>query len=202
MKWQIFRNSINRSWKIIVSPAQEWDAILLKNPQNRGWHMRHFVLPLIVLILLSNFVGYLFLALTIKKYSITYVTAKTLLTFFDSFFTFYAGTFIINKIIKRLQIQVNYSQIFILLSYSLSIFWLGKIIAGLLANYPTLGSFFVFLGISGIYPFIVGAEKMKITETKTVNKLVFTSFSVIILLYILIRWISGLLLQYIHYHQL
>ncbi|MGC8803518.1 MAG: hypothetical protein ACP5PS_07080, partial [Bacteroidales bacterium] len=159
MKWHSYSHALRTMQKMILSPSSAWDEILSTPNQSPGWHLKHFVAPAVALVIATHVLGYLVLAITVGNYSIPYVLIKVLAIFFDTFFTFYITVLIVTEWTKKLGWPVSYDQLIVLNSYSLSAFWLGKILSGLLANYPTLGSFFVFLGITGIYPFILGAER-------------------------------------------
>ncbi|HOK52055.1 MAG: hypothetical protein WHT29_10955 [Bacteroidales bacterium] len=199
MKWRTYSRSLRTMQKMILSPVTGWDDVLTSPIQSTGWHMKHFVLPVVLLILVAHLVGYLILAITIGNYSIPYVLVKTLATFFDTFFTFFVTIIIVTEWTRRLGWSISYDRLFLVNSYSLSAFWLGKMLAGLLANYPTLGSFFVFLGVTGIYPFILGAERLNLVESHRMNKLLAMNIGVFVLLYLLIRWVFDFPLKMLYY---
>jgi hypothetical protein len=68
-----------------------------------------------------------------------------------------------------------------------------------MANYPTLGSFLKFLGLYGIYPFLIGSEKMEIGDKKMRNKLLLLSLITVLITYLLISWSFGFALRSIHF---
>jgi len=185
--------------QMVLSPATAWEDILSKPYHSSGWHLKHFVLPVVSLIIATHLLGYLVLAITVGNYSIAYVVVKTIATFFDTFFTFYITVLIMTEWTRKLNWQVDHDHLLLLNSYSLSAFWLGKMLAGLLANYPTLGSFIVFLGITGIYPFILGAERINLVAPHRLNRIIVMNTSVFVLLYLLIRWAFNFPLKTLYY---
>ncbi|MCX7985495.1 MAG: hypothetical protein N2662_00960 [Bacteroidales bacterium] len=199
MKLQNYNRVVRQMLKMILSPVLGWDDILSQPSRTIGWHLKHFVFPVVGLVIASHLVGYMVLAITVGNYSIAYVLVKVVASFFDSFFTFYISTLLVYEWTKKLNWSVSYDQLFILNCYSLSAFWTGKILAGLLANYPTLGSFFVFLGISGIYPFILGAERTRLIEPARLTKLIAMNASVVILIYLIIQWVFDFPLKSLYY---
>ncbi len=183
---------------LAIHPSLEWESILsIKHPIN--WHIKFFVLPIMLLITLTNFLGYLILAITVKNFSISYAIVKTIAVVFESFFPFYIGSLIIEPIAKKLKLDIELDSLQLLLIYSSSVFWAAKILAGVLANYPTLSAFIIFLGIYGVYIFMVGAEKMKVGNSLIITKFTAISTGIYILIYEIIRWSFSFPLRALHY---
>lgn len=199
MKWHSYSHALKTMQKMILSPSSVWEEIFSTPTQSTGWHLKHFVVPVVILIVAAHLLGYLVLAITVGNYSVSYALVKVLATFFDTFFTFYITVLIMTVWTKKLGWSVSYDQLFVLNSYSLSAFWLGKILSGLLVNYPTLGSFFVFLGITGIYPYILGAERIQLLESRRLNRLIAMNVGTFVLLYLLIRWVFDFPLKTLYY---
>jgi hypothetical protein len=199
MNRQIYIQTLRTIRKMILTPVTAWEELLADPPHSSGWHLKHFILPAVVLIIAAHLLGYLVLAITVGNYSVAYVAVKAIATFFDTFFTFYITVLIVTEWTRKLNWPIDYQHIFLLNSYSLSAFWVGKMLSGLLANYPTLGSFFVFLGITGIYPFIVGAEKLNLAEPRRLNRIIAMNTGVFVLLYLFIRWVFNFPLRTLYY---
>lgn len=197
-------NTRNRYFKIYkkirlvnLQPTIGWDNILLE-PASTGWHLKHFVFPIMIAISIATFLGYLLFALNLHHFSFLYSVIKTLAVFCESFFTFYISTLIIYELALKLKIIATYDSLFRLLCYSFSLFWVASFFAGILANYPTLGSFLRFLGLFGIFTFSVGTDKLKIVENQNKQRFLIVSILIIILIYLIIGWSFDFVLRSIH----
>jgi hypothetical protein len=97
-----------------------------------------------------------------------------------------------------MKIIASNENIIKLLTYSFSAFWAMLFLAGLLANYKSLGSFFLFLSLYGIYPFWIGCDIMLDLRPDRKNKLILVTLLIALIVYLLIDWSFGFALRAIH----
>jgi hypothetical protein len=195
---QKYNHIFERIKRINLHPNAEWDHILAE-PESTGRYLKQLVFPAIFGVTVITWLGYFFLAITVGNFSIWYSFLKAISVFCELFFSFYVSSLLVFEICPRLKINITYEQLFRLFSYSLTGFWIGSAVAGILANYPTLGKFIKFLGIYGIYVFIIGSEKMQIGNRQLRNRLLWVSLAAVIITYLLINWSFGFALQSMHY---
>lgn len=187
----------DRIFLVNSTPFTEWDVINLE-PDSVSWHMKKFVLPMTLIIALTTFFGYL-LALSIYNYTIIYVAVKAVAAFCESFFTLWVSTLIIKELADKLKSPVALPKLFKLFAYSFSTFYLADAIAGILANYKTLGSFLKFLGLFGIFPFWIGCEMLLNISSEKRTRFILVSLVVILIVYFLINWSFGFALRTAHF---
>ncbi len=193
---KLFKQIRSRIYNINSNPYSEWEAINVE-PNEVSWHLKNFIFPLTITISIATFLGYL-LALNIYNYSIIYVAIKSLSAFCETFFTLWVSALIIKELAIKIKIEVQFSKLFKLLTYSFSAFFTAYIIAGILANYKTLGSFLIFLGIFGIFPFWIGCDLVLNISSIQRNRLLLVSLAVILIIYFLISWSFGFALRTAH----
>ncbi len=152
---KLFVPILKRIREINFRPASEW--VIIKNATGRSFRpMKQFILPITITIAIATFLGYI-LELDYVSHSRMFIviiaTIKVLSAFCTSFFTFYITALLVQELCPKMDISIDNNKLFKLLAYSFSAFWTMLFLAGLLANYKSLGSFFIFLGLYGIIPF-------------------------------------------------
>jgi hypothetical protein len=192
----LFNTILKRIQEINFRPALEWEVIK-GLPGKLTWHMRYFILPISFAIVLATFLGYL-LALSFYNYSFLYIAIKALSAFCESIFTTYITILLVLELCPKMKIVVSNENIIKLLIYSFSAFWTMLFLSGLLANYKSLGSFFLFLSFYGIFPFWIGCDIMLDLPPDKKNRLLIVTLSIALVVYLLIDWSFGFALRAIH----
>lgn len=195
---QKYKQLWEKTKKIIFNPDEGW-ADIFAEPQEMRWHMQNYVLPAMGVLAIAILAGYTFCAITIGNYSFIYCLFKAIEVVVASFFSLYVSSLLVYEISIRKIAQIDYDKLFILMLYSLAFFWVATAIAGILANYPTLGSFFMFLGIYGMYPFYRGAKMAAIADPLTIMKIMLLAFACIVITYLAIHWSFSFILKPLHY---
>jgi len=186
-----------RIWQINFQPYSEWE-IINSEPNSKSLLLGEFIFPITITIALTTFAGNIF-AMSTNNYTFLYVLIKTISVFCTSFFTFYVSTLLVYEINLKLGFLKDYRKIFILFTYSFSVFWTALIISGILADYKTLGSFLKFLGLIGIYPFWVGLDILLNIPIEKKNKFFILSLTIVVIVYFLIDWSFGLILRAVYF---
>jgi hypothetical protein len=197
---KLFINILKRTREINFRPASEWQAIK-DTPVSAKWHMKNYIIPITLVISIVTFLGYYFELnyLEIPKLHILLIAfIKTLSALCKAFFTFYLTFQIVQELSPKFEINNKNENLFKLLTYSFSAFWTMLFLAGILANYKSLGSFFIFMGLYGIFPFWVGSDILLELPPDKKNKLLAVSLVIAILVYLLIDWSFGFALRAAH----
>jgi hypothetical protein len=193
---KLFISILKRTREVNFRPASEW-KIIKSETGLVAWHMKHYVLPISFAIAISTLLGY-FLALNFYNYTFIYIVIKALSAFCEAFFPLYITDLIVQEICPKMNINIKNESLFKLLTYSFSAFWAMLFLAGILANYKSLGSFFIFMGLYGIFPFWVGSDILLELPPEKKNKLLAVSLLIAILVYLLIDWSFGFALRAAH----
>jgi hypothetical protein len=193
---KLFISILRRIQEINIRPASEWEVIK-STPASISWHIKHYVLPISTTISIATLLGY-FLALNFYNYTYIYIVIKALSAFCVSVFTLYVTFQLVRELCPRIGINVSNENLFKVLTYSFSAFWAMQFLAGLLANYKSLGSFLIFLGFYGIFTFWTGCDIVLELASDKKNKLLAISVSIAIVVYLLIDWPFGFALRAAH----
>jgi hypothetical protein len=196
MKQKFYRIK-NRIQQVNFNPQLEWNVIN-NEPNNTAWHLKQYVFPITLSITIATFVSYLLFAYNIYNYSFSYVCLKALASFCESFFSLYVSSLIVNELCVKIGVETNYEKLFKLMTYSFTAFWTFSFIAGILANYKTLGSFLKFMGIIGVYPFFIGSGKLMHVPENNKIKFVSVTLAIVLIVYLLINWSFGFALRAAH----
>lgn len=197
---KLFVPILKRIQEINFRPASEW-VIIKSGPAEVSRPMKQFILPVTITIAIATFLGYI-LELDYVSHSRMFIviiaTIKVLSAFCTSFFTFYITALLVQELCPKMDISIDNNKLFKLLAYSFSAFWTMLFLAGLLANYKSLGSFFIFLGLYGIIPFWAGCDIMLELPRDKKNKLLAVCLFIAIVVYLLIGWSFGFALRAAH----
>lgn len=190
----------NRIYQVNINPYSEW-KVIKEEPASISWHLKKIVVPIILVIVIVNFLGYLLLS-DIYNYSLLYVSVKTLSAFCESFFTFHISYLIVRELNQKFTFFSNPEKLYKLYTYSFSAFWIALLLNGLFANYKTLGNFLIFLALYGIYPLWVGAGILQNIPSKLKSRLLLFTITFAITTYLLIDWSFGFALRIIYFSGL
>jgi hypothetical protein len=179
-------------YKINFDPVVEWE-VLKSEPNTVAYHMKKMVLPVTACIAMATFVGYFFESIAFG-YSIVYVCIRTISAFCEAFFSLYVSFLIIYELCPGLGLINGRENLFKLMTYSFSTFWITSFIAGILANYKTLDEFLRFLGLFGIYLFWIGSGTLLTFAVNKKSKFFIISVAVILVCYYMIHWSFGYVL--------
>jgi hypothetical protein len=196
MDFKALRNRIER---INLHPDSEWEII--KNEPGYFWHFKNTVFPLTGFVALATFVGNLFI-MRIYDYSFAYVLVKSFVSFIISFFCMFVPALMINELNELFSIEKNSHKVFKLFIYSFTAFWVASIIAGIMANYNTLGKFIKLLGIYGVFPYWVGVSKVFGMNDNLKVRYVLVSLFIVLAVYILLNWSLGFFVKVVYYTTL
>ena len=197
-------STLKKIWVIIYrinfDPQTEWE-LLKSESSSVSYHMKKIVMPVTLCISIATFTGYFF-ASGIYGYTFVYVCIRTISAFCESFFPLYIAFLIIYEISPGMGLTAGRDNLFKLMTYSFSSFWLTSFIAGLLANYKTLDEFLKYLGLFGMYLFWTGAESLLTFENGRKIRFVLVSFGIILIIYSLIHWSFGYALTIAHFPEI
>ena len=152
-------------------------------------------------IVVLTFLGYL-LVVNIYSYSLIYVSIKSLAAFCKSFFTLYVTYLIIRELNQKFDFCKNPKELFKLFTYSFTAFWTALLLSGVFADYITLGKFFVFMGLYGIYPLWAGADVLLNIPARLKTKFILLTTVTALTVFLLINWSFGFALRIIYYSEL
>jgi len=186
---------------IIIAPSKEWGLLISSDKFNANHCIKDLVFPLWLLAIIVNLIGYLFYSLIVRSFSVIYALLKTFETGLICIIPFVITLILINKIKKKIKINISLSALFCLLAYSSSLFWSANIIIGFFPGYPTLDSFIVFLSTYGVYIFYIGASKIKVGEPINIVFLTILVFFLYILFYSITKWSISYPLKVYYYYQ-
>lgn len=188
-------------WYVITHPIKAWEVIK-DEPDAPVWYFKNLILPVIVAITLVTFGGYLLFALTIQDYSILYAFVKTLAVCCESFFTFYISFILIKELREKLKVDIGSKDLFKIMVYAFTPFWIAVFFSGLLANYATLSSFLRFLGLYGVILFLSALDQWQLVAPNRRTLFAFVSAAIAIIIYQLISWSFSFALKAIQYSNL
>jgi hypothetical protein len=187
---------LRRIIQINLNPNSEWKTIKTESCSS-AYLIKSFIFPFTIIIALITFLGYL-LASGFYNYSVYYAIIKSLSVFCLTFFTPIVASMIINEIISKLGFKPGANKVFTLITYSLTAFWIGVLISGMITNYRQLASFVKFVGLLGILPLWYGCDLFIGIPGILKNKFVLISIGVTIVVLLLINWSFGPALRAAH----
>jgi hypothetical protein len=185
--------------RINLHPATEWDVI--KNEPGCLWHLKKVAIPMTLTAALAVFAGNLFI-MKIYDYPFAYVLVKSVVSFVVSFFSMFVSSLIINELNEHFSLEKNIHKSLKLFIYSFTAFWLASTIAGIMADYKTLGKFIKFLGLYGAYPYWIGVSKVLGINGDKKTKYVLVSLLTVVVVYTLLSWSLNFVVKGVYYTNL
>lgn len=154
---------------LLVSPALEWQKIKAESTK-RPELVKYYLLPLILLICLFSFIG----GFIFDSFRDSIV--KAIILFVANLVSLYFTAYLFHKMLMNMGILTTSDEIFKLIAYSLSAFFLASAIAEIYSSI----SFFRLIGIYSIVLLWTGIKViLNISEER---RIFFTIFNVFIFL--------------------
>jgi hypothetical protein len=163
----------------IISPARAWEVVHRENrplKDVRG----SFVLPLVILVSVSSFLGSVFFINT--TLNPMYSVLKAVETFLFLYLGIYGSAFVVREITRALDLGHDFLIAFKLIAYSMAPVFISLTISRLFESLL----FINLLGLSGFYIYWTGMEEiLNPADHKKLPMIIATAFTVIIIFGIL-----------------
>ncbi|HYX05208.1 MAG TPA: Yip1 family protein [Bacteroidales bacterium] len=137
---------VNRAINIIVKPAEEWEQVKNEDMPSRQIFLQ-YLLPFIILMGAASIVGNsLFSTTMFSSFGFGYVLFSAVVNMVISFLGVYISAYIINELAGSFDTAKNINNVFKVVIYSFTPYFVASIITGLV---PQL----IFIQLFGFYSF-------------------------------------------------
>jgi hypothetical protein len=185
---------IDRVKNILLTPKTEW-PVIDQEPERLQGLLTKFVLPLLILGAIANFIGYAFSgvdALFVKIKGVHWGLSFAIRYLVSGLIGFLIATYVVDALAPSFSSEKNLNKSAQLVAYSNTPAWLAAVFMVV----PTL-AFFGLIGLYGIYLFYIGLPVLKKTpEDKRIAYMIVAAL-VIIVVGVAVQWAVGLVLNMI-----
>jgi hypothetical protein len=177
---------------IILNPARAWSIIYSENRPLK-YVRGSFLLPLIILVALSAFLGSVLFTHTgfLKIYSF-FVGVKY---FFLLLFTVYSTSFIFMKAALFFELNIDFTVSFKIIAYAAAPFLICQILSRMIESFI----FINILAFYGLYIFWFGVEMMINPPSNRKLPLMVTAFSVFLIILVTVNWLLTFIIDKIYF---